>query len=1786
MIKLLRYSLFITLFSITWLSASAQFPYFESFRTSSRNGIVLGGAPSAFLTAGGSSASGGTPLDPEGDGYLRLTNATRDQKGFAYSTSAFPSIRGLRVEFEYYIYGGNGADGISFFLFDATASPFTIGGFGGSLGYAQYTNTTPTSVGVSGGYLGVGLDEYGNFSYNIEGRQGTTPGVFEPGSITLRGKGNGSALTPNNYPLLTTVKTVTKGIPLAGNDSRRFPETTSDAYRKVFIEMEPNSAGGYFVTVRLTQGGPNGLNTITMIDRYPYMTIAPANLKYGFASSTGDNTNFHEVRNVAISVYDMNGLVAPSANNDVVGGCPNNTVSFDVTANDVSNNTGGAIQKNAIDLNPAVAGLQKTSTVTGKGLFTANDDGTITFVPTSSFTGPVSTTYTIADNFGVVSSNASFTINYTLPAVVADAGPDIFVNFASPSTSTALSGNDPGAGNTGLWTQVSGPSTAAFANASMFNTSASNLIGGVYVFRWIVTVAGGCSTSDDVLVNVNRRPTAVNDIVSSNLNTSINIPILDNDTDPEGNTTIDVGSVTIISPPTNGTVFVDPTTGIALYTPNNGYTGSDSFTYTVKDARGLVSNFATVSIGVSLRPVGTNDNAVTLASMPIVIPVANNDPGRSGTAVVEATLPVNGTIVVNPDNSITYTPNAGFSGRDPFTYKLRTSGGVESDPITVSVSVRPIGVSDIGTTLSAVPLTLSLKDNDPSKTGTTVIPVIPPTNGTIVVNASNTVTYTPNAGFSGKDTYTYLLRTTDGLESDAITVTLNVRPVGTNDVVVTPINVPIAIPIKDNDLSKTGTSVLLGTPPLHGTLSTNNITGVVTFTPNAGYAGPDAFTYTLETADGLDSDPITVNITIKPVGTNDEVTTPTNTPITIIVKDNDVSNAGTRVGVVGPAANGATTVGTDGKVLYSPVTDFSGKDLFTYTLTTVDGAKSDPITVIINVKPVGLPDNVGAVVGVTQIDVKANDPSKQNTTVVINTTPTSGTVSVNPSGIVTYTPNAGFTGTDIFTYTLRTPDGLISDPITVTLTSNPAGSPDFVTTLAKTPITIPVKDNDLSRTGTTVVLVGTPLNGTVTLNANNLPVYTPFDAFSGKDTFTYKLRDANGLESTPITVTVNVKPIGIADNITTPLNTTVTINIKSNDPSSLGTSPLIVSNPAHGTVSIDGSGNAVFVPTVNYTGNDVFTYKLRTTEGIESDPITVSVAINPVTPAPDVILPATTGTPVIVPIPVIQPGGSYAIVTPPKHGTITTDPATGRPIYIPTPGYSGTDDFTYTLKDPNGVVSTPGKVTITVTKPVKIGLAKSLISTVRNIDGSYRLIYLFNIVNLGDIQLERLSLTDDLAAAFPGKAFNITRLNASGTLRTNSAFNGLTIRDMLLPTSTLAANFKEQVELEISITANQTGGSFSNTALAQGFGAGIGTSTTDISTNGLTPDPNIPGDVTPQGPTIVLLTPNITLPVNTGTPTIVDIPVPTGGSFNITKQPSHGRITTDPVTGKPIYTPDPGYTGPDDFTYTIRDANGNESQPATVTINVSTPAKIGLAKAVKTFIRNLDGTYNVSYTFTLKNYGNFALERVALSDNLALAFPGTTVDIISAAATGSLRINNAYNGSNVTGLLLNTSILAANATETVTLNLRLVLGTEEGKFNNFAIAEGYGINTGTLTQDQSTNGLIPDPDVTKPGDVSPSELTPVTLIKEPLKIPGGFSPNGDGINDFFAIENALGKVINLEVYNRWGNRIYRSKDYKNTWDGRTTEGIYVGSEVPVGTYYYTITIDGKDRKVGVLTINR
>lgn len=277
----------------------SRFPYAETFTRSLAKGIVYGGSPlAASLTSGNG--------DPEGNGFLRLTNNGKFQLGFARSTAAFPSENGFSISFDYFSYGGNGADGISFFLFDAAPGTFNIGEPGGSLGYAG-SSTTP---GVSKAYIGFGLDEFGNFSSAASGG----PGQF-PSSVTIRGNGNGHMGVAGNYSYLTGIQTTDAAAMSAagsgaafnvsgGADGRAAGTPLSGGYRNAKIEMVPNGLGtGYIINVWITEGALGGEIKHHVIKNYSYTgSTPPANLSFGFAASSGDYTNYHEIRNMTMVV--------------------------------------------------------------------------------------------------------------------------------------------------------------------------------------------------------------------------------------------------------------------------------------------------------------------------------------------------------------------------------------------------------------------------------------------------------------------------------------------------------------------------------------------------------------------------------------------------------------------------------------------------------------------------------------------------------------------------------------------------------------------------------------------------------------------------------------------------------------------------------------------------------------------------------------------------------------------------------------------------------------------------------------------------------------------------------------------------------------------------------------------------------------------------------------------------------------------------------------------------------------------------------------------------------------------------------------------------------------------------------------------------------------------------------------------------------------------------------------------------------------------------------------------
>ncbi len=252
-------------------STDPPFPLTESFASSTAPGWTLGG--SATLTAPGT--------DTAGNGWLRLTGATTNQAGYAFYDTAFPSAKGASVEFDYATYGGTGADGLTFFLYDGatTAAQFQIGAFGGSLGYAPCS--TGSKPGLNNAYIGVGFDEFGNFT-NLQSTCGTagpvagapTDNTARPNFVAVRGS------EANNYPLLAGAAT-----------SQALTATRANA-RHVSISVLPDGKLNVFIRY------PDG--TFQQIVNNKQLPTSPATLKLGFAGSTGGSTNIHEIHNTKV----------------------------------------------------------------------------------------------------------------------------------------------------------------------------------------------------------------------------------------------------------------------------------------------------------------------------------------------------------------------------------------------------------------------------------------------------------------------------------------------------------------------------------------------------------------------------------------------------------------------------------------------------------------------------------------------------------------------------------------------------------------------------------------------------------------------------------------------------------------------------------------------------------------------------------------------------------------------------------------------------------------------------------------------------------------------------------------------------------------------------------------------------------------------------------------------------------------------------------------------------------------------------------------------------------------------------------------------------------------------------------------------------------------------------------------------------------------------------------------------------------------------------------------------
>jgi len=425
-----------------------------------------------------------------------------------------------------------------------------------------------------------------------------------------------------------------------------------------------------------------------------------------------------------------------------------------------------------------------------------------------------------------------------------------------------------------------------------------------------------------------------------------------------------------------------------------------------------------------------------------------------------------------------------------------------------------------------------------------------------------------------------------------------------------------------------------------------------------------------------------------PVATNDLATTNEDTPVIlpgIHLNDSDIDGV-IQVGSIDlntlalgqqtsiTNAQGIWTVNlVNGNVTYTPAANFNGTATLPYSICdngTPLPALCATASLIVTVTPVNdppvanddnasTPEDTPVIINVLSNDTDL-DGALVPSSVAIGTPPSNGSVSINAiTGAITYTPNANWNGTDSFTYQVcdnGTPLPAQCDNATVTVTVTPVNDPPVANddnggTIAEdspgTTISILPNDTDAdgNPTAPTNVLGGftvdlnpsvagiqtsiTNAQGSWTYNATTgIVTYVPALNFNGAASIPYELCDPTALcDQALISFTVapvNDPPIANDDNVSTPEDSPVVINVLSNDTdldgSLVPSSVAIGTPPANGTVSVDPvTGQITYTPNANWNGTDSFTYQVcdnGTPLPALCDVATVTVTVTPVNDPP------------------------------------------------------------------------------------------------------------------------------------------------------------------------------------------------------------------------------------------------------------------------------------------------------------------------------------------------------------------------------------------------------------------------------------------------------------------------------------------------------------------------------------------------------------------------------------------
>ncbi|MBU3123419.1 tandem-95 repeat protein, partial [Sinomicrobium sp. 2019215] len=952
------------------------------------------------------------------------------------------------------------------------------------------------------------------------------------------------------------------------------------------------------------------------------------------------------------------------------------------------------------------------------------------------------------------------------------------------------------------------------------------------------------------------------------------------------------------------------------------------------------------------------------------------------------------------------------------------------------------------------------------------------------------------------------------------------------------------------------TAVMLADMPTQGTADVDPATGMVTYTPDAGFEGDDTFTYTMKDEDGYTSNVATVTVTVGGnngglMANDDSAVTPLDTPVDIDILANDVAgNAAidpATVTIMSQPGNGMAEVDpVSGVATYTPDTGFEGEDSFTYTVKDDDGYTTNEATVTITVggnngglmandDEASTPVDIPVTIPVLDNDVAGNAPIDP-ATVTIGTAPANGTPVVNPDGTVEYTPNTGYEGEDSFTYTVKDDEGYISNEATVTITiggdnGGLMANDDSAVTPLDTPVDIDILANDVAGNAAidpaTVTIMSQPGDGMAEVDpVSGVATYTPDTGFTGEDTFTYTVKDDDGYTTNEATVTITVGGnngglMANDDSAVTPLDTPVDIDILANDVAGNAAidpaTVTIMSQAGDGMAEVDPvSGVATYTPDAGFTGEDTFTYTVKDDDGYTTNEATVTITVggnNGGLMANDDSAVTPLDTPVDIDILANDEAGNVpidpttvTIMSQAGDGMAEVDPVSGVATYTPDAGFTGEDTFTYTVKDDDGYTTNEATVTIIVG-----GNNGGLMAN----DDS--------VTTLVDTPVDIDVVANDQAG--------------------NADIDPVTVALVDLPENGTANVYDNTGVVEYVPNAGFIGEDTFTYTVDDEDGY-----TSNVATVTITIDPEPTGPIANDDAAHVNPNSFVTIAV-LDNDAEGSAPIDPATVEEVTGPENGGIAIND--DGTVDYIPDAGFIGEDSFQYTVKDEEGRVSNVATVTVDVTTDSDLAISITVDELQPAIDS--NVEFTITVTNDGDQVFSNIIVDEALPSGYEfvrGESPDGDYDDLTEKWTIGH----------------IDAEGTATLTIIAKVV-----------AVAGADYLNVVTIAE-------------SSPADVNPDNNT-AQIAVEPLLLVvyNEFSPNGDGFNDTFVIDGIqLYPNNTIQVYNRYGNLVFKTSGYNNDWEGIANKSgaIKKNDKLPVGTYFYVMDTGTGIRKSGWLYIAR